>query len=61
MNEISKFESLFNANIYYMQTDALTSRTSTLHCDIVHASANARDIKFSCRKDYHKYQHDVLP
>ena len=44
-----------------MQTDALTSRTSTLHCDIVHASENARYIKFSYRKDYNKYQHDVFP
>ena len=42
-------------------TEDLSSRISTLDCDIGNASANARDIKFSNRKDYHKYQHDLFP
>ena len=53
MNQISKFR--------IKRTEDLSSRISTLQCDIGNASANARDIKFSNRKDYHKYQHDLFP
>ena len=58
MNEISKFQILF---VKIKRTDDLSSRISTLHCDIGNASVNARDIKFSYREEKHKYQHDSFP